>query len=157
MYPLLEKSCYCRFHITFQSAVPKFVVNLPITFPNLEVGRELRNEVRNFGAKFTSVVSYSINTNELDESSFYLFEFKILAIFTLDMNLFSRQGKALPNKVREEIVQKYLDNYSVTVIAAGLNLPYKTVSNIIDVGCPNQQSSLNAEATHFEQRVQMML
>ncbi len=32
---------YCRFHITFQSAVPKFVVNLPITFPNLEVGREL--------------------------------------------------------------------------------------------------------------------
>ena len=49
------------------------------------------------------------------------------------MNLFSRQGKALPNKVREEIVQKYLDNYSVTVIAAGLNLPYKTVSNIIDV------------------------
>jgi predicted transcriptional regulator len=49
------------------------------------------------------------------------------------MNLFSCQGKALPNKVREEIVQKYLDNYSVTLIAAGLNLPYKTVSNIIDV------------------------
>jgi hypothetical protein len=44
--------CYCRFHITFQSAVPKFVVNLPITFPNSEVGRELRNEVRKFFSKF---------------------------------------------------------------------------------------------------------
>jgi hypothetical protein len=30
-------------------------------------------------------------------------------------------------------VQKYLDSYSVTAIAAGLNLPYKTVSNIIDI------------------------
>ena len=49
------------------------------------------------------------------------------------MNLFSHEGKALPNKVQEEIVKKYLDNYSVTVIAAGLNLPYKSVSNIIDV------------------------
>jgi hypothetical protein len=43
---------YCRFHITFQSAVPKFVVNLPITFPNSEVGRELRNKVRKFISKF---------------------------------------------------------------------------------------------------------
>ncbi len=56
----MQGTNYCRFHITFQSAVPKFVVNLPITFPNLEVGRELRNEVRNFGAKFTSLASYSI-------------------------------------------------------------------------------------------------
>jgi hypothetical protein len=40
------------FQITFQSAVPKFVVNLPITFPNSEVGRELRNEVRKFISKF---------------------------------------------------------------------------------------------------------
>jgi hypothetical protein len=39
---------YCRFHITFQSAVPKFVVNLPITFPNSEVGRELRNFASSF-------------------------------------------------------------------------------------------------------------
>jgi hypothetical protein len=30
----------------------KFVVNLPITFPNSEVGRELRNEVRKFISKF---------------------------------------------------------------------------------------------------------
>jgi hypothetical protein len=49
---LLYSVYYCRFHITFQSAVPKFVVNLPITFPNSEVGRELRNEVRKFILKF---------------------------------------------------------------------------------------------------------
>ena len=49
------------------------------------------------------------------------------------MNSFSRQGKALPNQVREKIIQNYLDNCSITTIAAGLNLPYKTVSNIVDV------------------------
>jgi hypothetical protein len=32
---------YCRFQVTFQRAVPKFVANLPITFPSSEIGREL--------------------------------------------------------------------------------------------------------------------
>ena len=49
------------------------------------------------------------------------------------MNSFSRQGKALPNEVQEKIIQNYLDSCSVTTVAAELNLPYKTVSNIIDV------------------------
>ena len=49
------------------------------------------------------------------------------------MNSFSRQGKALPNRVREGIIEKYLDNYSITTIATELCLPYKTVSNIVDV------------------------
>ena len=48
------------------------------------------------------------------------------------MNSFSRQGKALPNQVRENIIQNYLDNFPITAIAARLNLPYKTVSNIVD-------------------------
>ena len=37
---------YCRFQVTFQSAVPKFVANLSITFPSSKIGRELRNKVR---------------------------------------------------------------------------------------------------------------
>jgi hypothetical protein len=36
---------YCRFQVTFQRAVPKFVANLPITFPSSEIERELRNKV----------------------------------------------------------------------------------------------------------------
>jgi hypothetical protein len=38
----------CRFQVTFQRAVPKFVANLPITFPSSQIGRELRNKVRNY-------------------------------------------------------------------------------------------------------------
>ena len=45
-------SNYCRFQVTFQHAVPKFVANLPITLSSSEVGRELRNEVRKFISKF---------------------------------------------------------------------------------------------------------
>ena len=43
---------YCRFQVTFQHAVPKFVANLPITLSSSEVGRELRDEVRKFISKF---------------------------------------------------------------------------------------------------------
>ena len=37
---------YCRFQVTFQCAVAKFVANLPIMLSSSEVGRELRCEVR---------------------------------------------------------------------------------------------------------------
>ena len=37
---------YRRFQVTFQRAVAKFVANLPITFRNLEVRRELRSRIQ---------------------------------------------------------------------------------------------------------------
>ena len=43
---------YCRFQVTFQRAVPKFVVNLLITFPSSKIGRELRNKVRKYISMF---------------------------------------------------------------------------------------------------------
>ena len=43
---------YCRFQVTFQRAVPKFVANLTITFPSSEIGRELSNKVRKFISVF---------------------------------------------------------------------------------------------------------
>ena len=43
---------YCQFQVTFQRTVPKFVANLPITFPSLEIGRDLRNKVRKFISVF---------------------------------------------------------------------------------------------------------
>ena len=46
------KNSYCRFQVTFQRAVPKFVANLPITFPSSEIGRELRNKVCKFISRF---------------------------------------------------------------------------------------------------------
>ena len=49
------------------------------------------------------------------------------------MNSFSRQGKALPIKVREEIIEKCLAQTSVAEISRQLRLPHKTVSNIVDV------------------------
>ena len=49
------------------------------------------------------------------------------------MNSFSRQGKALPIKVREEIIEKWLAQTSVAEISRQLRLPHKTVSNIVDV------------------------
>ena len=52
LYPVAVKSVYCRFQVTFQRAVPKFVANLPITFPSSEIGRELRNKVRKFISMF---------------------------------------------------------------------------------------------------------
>ena len=45
--PLLSISDYFK--------VPKFLVNLSITFPSLEVGRELRNEVHNIGVNFVLI------------------------------------------------------------------------------------------------------
>jgi hypothetical protein len=38
--------------ITFQRAGPKFVANLPITFPSSKIGRELRNKVRKYISMF---------------------------------------------------------------------------------------------------------
>jgi hypothetical protein len=35
----------CRFQVNFQRADPKFVANLPITFPSSKIGRELQNKV----------------------------------------------------------------------------------------------------------------
>jgi hypothetical protein len=49
---LFYSVCYCRFQVTFQHAVPKFVANLPITFPSSEIGHTLRNKVRKFISMF---------------------------------------------------------------------------------------------------------
>ena len=45
-------SFYCRFQQTWERAVPKFVANLPITFPSSKIGRELRNKVCKFISMF---------------------------------------------------------------------------------------------------------
>ena len=49
------------------------------------------------------------------------------------MNSFSKQGKALPNKVRNEIIERYIINESYTSVSRNLNLPYKTISNIVEL------------------------
>ena len=36
---------YCRFQVTFQHAIPKFIANLQITFPSSKIGRKLRIEM----------------------------------------------------------------------------------------------------------------
>jgi hypothetical protein len=41
----LKVACYCRFQVTFQRTVPKFVAILPITFPSSEIGCELRKKM----------------------------------------------------------------------------------------------------------------
>jgi paired box protein 6 len=53
------------------------------------------------------------------------------------MNAFSRQGKALPIEVRNNIVEKCLNNEGIANISRQLNLPYKTVSNIVDLWVDN--------------------
>ena len=54
------------------------------------------------------------------------------------MNAFSRQGKALPSEVRNQIIKqiivKWLSNECTANISRQSNLPYKTVSNIVDLG-----------------------
>ena len=50
------------------------------------------------------------------------------------MNVFNRQGRALPSKVRNQIIDKWLSNKGIVNIAQQINLfylPYKTVSNIV--------------------------
>jgi hypothetical protein len=49
---VIMEIAYCRFQVTFQRAVPKFVANLPITFPTSKIGRELRNKVRKYISMF---------------------------------------------------------------------------------------------------------
>ena len=45
------------------------------------------------------------------------------------MNAFSRQGKALPSEVRNQIIEKWLSNEGIANISRQSNLPYKTISN----------------------------
>ena len=47
-------------------------------------------------------------------------------------NPFTTQGVPIPNKVRDEIVGKWLEGFSLYQIARELNLQRKTVANIID-------------------------
>ena len=42
----------CRFQVTFQRAVPKFVAKLPITFPSSKIGRELCHKVCKYISMF---------------------------------------------------------------------------------------------------------
>ena len=49
------------------------------------------------------------------------------------MNAFSRQGKALPSEVRNQIIEKWLSNEGTSNISQQSNLPYGTVSNIVDL------------------------
>ena len=57
------------------------------------------------------------------------------------MNAFSRQGKALPSEVRNQIIEKCLSNEGIANISRQSNLPFKTVSNIVHLtvitGCPH--------------------
>ena len=53
------------------------------------------------------------------------------------MNVFSTQGRALPSKVRNQIIDKWLSNEDIANIAQQINLPYKTVSNIVDLWVDN--------------------
>ena len=53
------------------------------------------------------------------------------------MNVFSRQGRALPSKVRNQIIDKWLRNEDIASIGQQINLPYKTVSNIMDLWVDN--------------------
>ena len=48
-------------------------------------------------------------------------------------NLFTTQGKALPDKDRQEIIEKWLNNVKIAEISRQLVLPYKSVSNIVDL------------------------
>ena len=49
------------------------------------------------------------------------------------MNAFSWQGKALPSEVRNQIIEKWLSNEGIANVLRQSNLPYKTVSNIVDL------------------------
>ena len=49
------------------------------------------------------------------------------------MNAFSRKGKALPCEVRNQTIEKWLSNEGTANISSQSNLPYKTVSNIVDL------------------------
>ena len=49
------------------------------------------------------------------------------------MNVFSRQGKTLPSEVRNQIIEKWLRNEGMENISRQSNLPFKTVSNIVDL------------------------
>ncbi|CAB4019414.1 paired box pox-neuro [Paramuricea clavata] len=48
-------------------------------------------------------------------------------------NSYTTQGKALPDKVRQEIIEKLLNNEGIAEISRQLVLPYKSVSNIVDL------------------------
>ena len=48
------------------------------------------------------------------------------------MNALSKQGKALPSEVRNQIMEKWLTREGIANISRQLNQPYKTVSNILD-------------------------
>ena len=48
-------------------------------------------------------------------------------------NSYTTQGKALPDKVRQEIIEKWLNNEGIAEISRQLVLPYKSVSNIVDL------------------------
>ena len=49
------------------------------------------------------------------------------------LNRYTTQGKALPDKVRQEIIEKWLNNEGIAEISRQLVLPYKSVSNIVDL------------------------
>ena len=59
------------------------------------------------------------------------------------MNTFSRQGKALPSEVRNQIVEKWLSNEGIANISRQSNLPYKTVGNIVDLCVLNRRPYLH--------------
>ena len=53
------------------------------------------------------------------------------------MSVFSRQGRALPSKVRNKIIDKWLSNKGIANIAQQIKLPYKTVITIVDLWVDN--------------------
>ena len=49
------------------------------------------------------------------------------------MNVFIRQGRAIPDEVRNIFVERYLEHKSIRNIAQEVNVSYQTVSNIVDL------------------------
>ncbi len=95
---------YSRFQVTFQSPVPKFVLNIP-------------NYITKFGilcgickAKFACWWMKYRST----ELKYWSTEAKY---WSAEMNSFSRQGKALPVEVRNIIVGKWLHKEGIASIA----------------------------------------
>ena len=71
MKVLLISTYYCRFQVIFQHAGSKFVANLPIMFPSLKIGRELRKKFAstfqwlNFVCKHMFILNNNNQFNEI--------------------------------------------------------------------------------------------
>jgi hypothetical protein len=56
---------YCRFQVTFQRAVAKFVANLPITFPSSEIGANFATKLASSFQCLNHIIMMFISINPL--------------------------------------------------------------------------------------------